>query len=424
MKNFLYNALILLVVFSSAQLFAAKDRNFDKAKENADAAFSELSEENSYQESQKDAQKAFSELDESMTKASGSTRPALSKSVLKGFGSGATEKAARLDALAQLSNAIVVTVSSKTEIAQSEVDGKYSQSLSEDIKTSSTTFLKGVSYTQPMKRSGEYQITAYMTAESVINTVTYLTKTLPESLEDLDPANYDGVLTKIYLAYSLLYAVTDAQIPDRQRYIDTLGKLKEQIEKLAKHGSIVFNARSEVSGKVDIDGATHELNKKIFLKPGKYDFTVKTDGYKTLTGSATIRKGDKKTVELILIPEKLGKKEVNLEIKCPVNIRTDIEKVLLDFNIVPTQNEVRQKIYVEVRGTSRQVDEYTRLELEIFLHTFIDGKKYKITSYKHPAFSVKRADMNERITVETRKTATAVVKKFLSSINLNEFFSE
>lgn len=424
MRHFLYNILILLIVFSTAQLFAAKDKNFDSAKENADEAFNELSGENSYKESQKDVQKAFTELDESMAKSSGSAKPTLSKSVLKGSGSGATEKAARLDALAQLSNAIVVTISSKTEIAQSEVEGKYSQSFSEDIKTSSTTFLKGVSFTQPMKRSGEYQITAYMTAESVINTVTYLTKTLPESLEDLDPANYDGVLTKIYLAYSLLYAVTDAQIPERQHYIDTLGKLKEQIEKLAKHGSIVFKARSEVSGKVDIDGAAHELNKKIFLKPGKYDFTVKTEGYKTLTGSATIRKGDKKTVELILIPEKLGKKEVNLEIKCPVDIKTDIEKVLLDFNIVPTQNEVKQKIAIEVRGTSRQVDEYARLELEIFLHTFIDGKKYKITSYKHPAFSVKRENMNERITVETRKMAAAVVKKFLSSINLNEFFSE
>ena len=424
MKNFLHNILILIVVFSASQLFAAKEKNFDTAKENADEAFSELSGENSYKESQKDVQKAFTELDESMTKSTGNARPALSKSVLKGFGTGATEKAARLDALAQLSNAIVVTVSSRTEIAQSEVEGKYSQSFSEDIKTSSTTFLKGVSYTQPMKRSGEYQITAFMTAESVINTVTYLTKTLPESLEDLDPANYDGVLTKIYLAYSLLYAVTDAQIPGRQQYIDTLGKLKEQIEKLAKHGSIIFKARSDVSGKVEIDGASYELNKKIFLKPGQYDFTVKTEGFKTLSGNASIRKGDKKMVELILIPEKLGKKEVKLEIKCPVDIKTDVEKTLLDFNIVPTQNDVKQKISIEIRGNSRQVDEYARIELEIFLHTFIDGKKYKITSYKHPAFSVKRADMNARITTETRKMATAVVKKFLSSINLNEFFAE
>ena len=85
---------------------------------------------------------------------------------------------------------------------------------------------------------------------------------------------------------------------------------------------------------------------------------------------------------------------------------------------------MKQKISIEIRGNSRQVDEYARIELEIFLHTFIDGKKYKITSYKHPAFSVKRADMNARITTETRKMATAVVKKFLSSINLNEFFAE
>ena len=310
-------------------------------------------------------------------------------------------------------------------MSQEEKDGKYSQYFKEDIKTRSDTFLKGVRFTKPEKTGNGIEITAFMTEKDVINTISYLLKTMPFDIETLPPEKFDDVLTAIYLSYSLLYAVSDAQVKERQKYINILNNLKAEIENLATSGSIYFSAKGGISGKVEISGREYALNKKIHLQPGNYNFTVKSDGYKTLGGKFFISKGDKKFVELILVPEKMGKKEVYLRVESPVRMIDDIEKTLLDFGIVPTQNkDLPHSLVVVLKGTTTKVDNYERYTLEVDVHTFKNGQKFKITHYEHKPFFVTPQNRNEKIREESRKVSTAVVKKFLSSIDLGEFFAE
>lgn len=425
MKKRIFSIFVFIsLIFAVSQLSAgSKSESFNKSKRDAEAAFAELD--------GKTPEPAAKTKEKPVQDAKNQVKPAsaeddlLSFAVLKGRGIGKDEKSAKFSALSELSSSIVVAVSSQLQISQEEKDGKYSQSLKEDIKTRSDTFLKGVRFTKPEKTGNGIEITAFMTEKDVINTISYLLKTMPFDIETLSPEKFDDVLTAIYLSYSLLYAVSDAQVKERQKYINILNNLKAEIENLATSGSIYFSAKGGISGKVEISGKEYALNKKIHLQPGNYNFTVKSDGYKTLGGKFFISKGDKKFVELILVPEKMGKKEVYLRVESPVRMIDDIEKTLLDFGIVPTQNKnLPHSLVVVLKGTTTKVDNYERYTLEVDVHTFKNGQKFKITHYEHKPFFVTPQNRNEKIREESRKVAAAVVKKFLSSIDLGEFFAE
>lgn len=389
-----------------------------------------------FSKAKRDAENAFAELDgrmpEQQPAAAQETKKAVladddlfSFAVLKGTGLGKDEKTAKILALAELGSTIVVNVSSQLVMSEEEKNGKYSQSLKEDVKIRSDVFLKNVHYTKPVKTREGVSVTAFMTEKSVINTINYLIKTMPSDIETLSPEKFDDVLTMIYLAYSLLYAVSDTQVAERQKYINILNALKGEIEKLATYGSVYFSVKPGVKGRIEIADRTFDLNKKIFLKPGNYKFSVKLDGYKNFSGSANLSKGDKKFVEIILIPENTGKKEVFLRVDSPVRMIDDIEKVLLDFGIVPTQNkELPHQLVVVLKGTAMKVDNFEKYTLEVDVHTFKNGQKFKITHYEHKPFFVTPQNRNEKIREESRKVSVAVIKKFLSSINLGEFFAE
>lgn len=429
--------LLSFFLFATLQLYAkTESENFNNIKQDAEDAFAELegripapktrpAPSTSSTETKKTGNKSVDAPGKSRENVILTDTELLSFAILKGTGVGKDEESAKLSALSELSNSIIVNVSSQVQMSQEEKDGKYSQSFKEDIKTRSNVFLKGVRFTKPTRTESGFETTAFMTEKDVINTITYLLKTIPSDIETLAPERFDDVLTSIYLAYSLLYAVSDSQVNERAKYINILNNLKAEIEKLATTGSIYFSVKTNVSGKVNIDGGEYPFNKKIHLKPGTYNFSLKADGYKALRGKISILKGDKKFVEAILIPEHMEKKKIYLRVESPVRMIDDIEKVLLDFGIVPTQdNNLPHSLVVVLKGTSTKVDNYEKYIIEIDVHTFKNGQKFKITHYEHKPFFVTNQNKNEKIREESKKISTAVIKKFLSSIDLYNFFGE
>lgn len=388
-----------------------------------------------YSKVKREAADAFAELDGSgpaisPAPAGSKGKPSIPNvdvgtAVLKGTGYGGNEKAAKMDALTQLSHSIIAQIKGETSISQAEKDGKYTETLKNDIAINSSVFLKGVEYTQPKKVKEGYEITAFMSSNAVINTIKYLLSTLPEDIEALDPVKYDSTLTTIYLSFSLLYSVSDSAVPQKQKYISMLSEVKKEIERLSSHGSIYFSGKPGLKGSIDVNGTIGQINKKIFLKPGNYNFLIKTEGYKNLKGSFYISKGDKKFVELILIPEKMEKKEVYLKVISEVRMVDDIEKVLLDFGIIPVTDEENPRwIVLTLKGNSITVDSYRKYVLEVDVHTFKNGQKYKITHYEHKPFFVTPQNEQMKIREETKNVSLQVVRKFFSSINLEEFFSD
>ena len=403
-KVFFCNLLFLLSVFAISCATAAKS-DYESVRHNASDAFAGL-------EGKEDA---FDEV--------GSGEEALFAAVLKGTGSGEDEKSAKNDALSQLANSIVADIVSKTVISQEERDGKYTESLKNDILIRSNVFLKGVLFTKPVKKEGFVEVTAFMTRNSIENTITYLLKTMPEDIETLSPEKYDDVLTMIYLSYSLLYAVSERQVPEREKYIAALSALKAEIEKLASYGSIYFQAGSGVKGEVVIDGKSYEFNKKIFLKPANYKFAVKLDGYRNVNGTVNLLKGDKKFVEIPLVPELSGNFEIFLSVESPVEMSGEIEKALLDFGISPTQKEdLPHKVVLVVKTSSVQVEGYERITVSVDINTFKNGEKFKVAHYEHKPFFATPQNRDGKVKEESRKVAPAVVKKFLSTIDLKAFF--
>jgi len=410
-------ALCILFVFVAAAPFdvSAKDA-YRKAKRGASDAFAELDggapASASPVKSEKPGKTSMPDID-------------METAPLKGTGYGTNENAARADALSHLSQSIVANVQSETKMSQQEKDGKYSESFENDIRVNSNVFLKGVAYTSPRKTDDGFKVTAYMTKEAVLGTLKYLVSTLPDDPQSLDPVKYDSVLTTVYLAYSLIFAISEKDLPERGKYISILDAVKKEIEKMATHGSLYFMAKEGTKAEISISGKKYEPNKKIFLKPGKYNFSVKSEGHRNLKGTVNLSRGDRRYVELVLIPDAIAKKEVYLNVISPVRVVDDIEKALLDFGIVPSQDEdLPHSIVITLKGTAVTVDSYRRYELEMDLHTFKNGKRFKITRYKHKPFFVTPDTEEATIRKETAKVSVQVVRKFLSSIDLNEFFAD
>ena len=130
------NILFLLLICMVSCTVSAKSENFGKARTNAVSAFAELD-------------------------GGGSGEEDLVAAVLKGTGTGEDEKSAKNDALSQLANSIVADIVSKTVISQEERDGKYTESLKNDILIRSNVFLKGVLFTKPVKKEGIVEVTAF-----------------------------------------------------------------------------------------------------------------------------------------------------------------------------------------------------------------------------------------------------------------------
>ena len=426
MRKVLFCNSLFLLIFCLVSCATAAKTDYESVRHNASDAFAEL--EGKEVEASKDEKSSIGSAKESVEAAFdevGSVDEPLFAAVLKGTGTGEEEKSAKNDALSQLANSIVADIVSKTVISQEERDGKYTESLKNDILIRSNVFLKGVLFTKPVKKDGLVEVTAFMTQNSIVNTITYLLKTMPEDIETLPPEKYDDVLTMIYLSYSLLYAVSERQVPEREKYIAALSALKAEIEKLASHGSVYFQAASDAKGEVEINGKSYELNKKIFLKPANYKFAVKLDGYRNINGSVNIFKGDKKFVEIPLVLELSGNHEIFLQVGSQVEMTGEIEKALLDFGIVPTQKEeLPHKVTVVVKAASVQVDGYERITLSVDINTFKNGEKFKIAHYDHKPFFVTAQNKSEKVKEESRKVSVAVVKKFLSSIDLQKFFEE
>lgn len=393
-----------------------------------------------YRSTKKQAADAFAELD-----GKGPARPVSSPktskkgkkkvsvpnidaemAILKGTGYGSSVKSAKMAALGELSNSIVASIKADSSFSQKEKDGKYTETLKNDIRINSAIFLKGVGFTSPKKTKNGTEITAFMTCEAVISTIKYLLSTLPNNLDVLDPAKYDVTLTTIYLAYSLLHSVSERDVPQKPKFLKILAAVKKEIEKMATHGSIFFTSdKDELKSTVKISGKEYKINEKIFLKPGKYNFSVKSVGYKNLKGNFYISKGDKRYVKLILIPENIEKTEVFVQVLSKVRVVDDVEKALLDFGIIPSKNrELPHSIVVTLKGSTVTVDKYRKYILEMDLHTFKNGQKYKITHYEHKPFFVTHQTEAAEIRKQTKKVVTAVVKKFFSSIDVSDFLSQ
>jgi hypothetical protein len=396
----------------------------------------ELSAKEAYKKAKRGAADAFAELDGGAPVSASpvkSEKPGktsmpdidMETAPLKGTGYGTSENAARADALSHLSQSIIANVQSETKMSQKEKDGKYSESFTNDIRVNSNVFLKGVAYTNPEKTKDGFKVTAYMTKEAVLGTLKYLISTLPDDLEALDPVKYDSVLTTVYLAYSLIFAISERDLPERNKYISILDAVKKEVEKMATHGSLFFMAKEGIKAEISISGKKYEANTKIFLKPGKYSFSVKSEGFRNLKGTVHLSKGDKRYVELVLIPDAIAKKEVYLNVISSVRVIDDIEKALLDFGIVPSQDEnLPHSIVITLKGTAVTVDNFRRYTLEMDLHTFKNGKRFRITRYEHKPFFVTPETEEATIRKETAKISVQVVRKFLSSIDLNEFFAD
>ncbi len=384
-----------------------------------------------YAKARKDAMSAFDELDGGGTPASGTTKAHAEKAfadldsssaLLKGVGYGKTPKQARIDALGQLSNAIVAKVKGVTTLSQEEKKGVYTEMLANDIAIQSESLLKGVKFSKPIKEGTQYKITAWMTQQAVMQTLQWLMSTMPATLDGMTNAELEKVMTSIHLTTALIYAVPPQSIPKRTKLLAQLTSLKREIEKRINFGSFIVAVSQPIKATITLNGKKIVANKRYYLPRAKYTLHFTADGYKKVSASFFLQRGDRKTVEIPLIPLMQQKVDVYVRVISPVRVIDAVEQVLLDYGMTPVQDpNVRHSVVIKMSGSTITVGGYRKYQLVMDLHAFKDGKKYKITHYEHKPFFVTPETEKQLIKKNARKVAAAVVKKFFAKINVKDY---
>jgi len=354
-----------------------------------------------------------------------SSNPADNRIILKADGYGANPEKAKKIALSQLSQTIISSVKANLEMKQEQKDGIYSESLKNDINVESNVLLKGVEYSKPVKEGKEFKVTASMSIKAVKNTLGYLVSILPENIDNQSSQQYDSILTNIYLTLALLYAVTENDISAKSSLVAAVTALKDEIFTRINFGSIVITTEPS-DAVITLSGKQYKSGSKIYLPPDQdYTFTIARDGYRNMTGKFYLYKGDKRSA-VVEMMKNLGRKvPVYVKVDAPVRLVDDVERVLLDFGIIPTEDpETPHAIMITMKGTTITVDKYRKYKLELDLHTFKNKVKYKITHYEHTPFFVTPETEESLIRENCKKVAEAVVKQFLTKIDLNDFLSE
>lgn len=411
-------ALIIALIFiwggtACASSPKKKNHGYDNARKNAMSAFDDLDGGGTTPvkagSTKSKANQAFTELD-------------TASALLKGVGYGTAPQKAKTDALGQLSNAIVAKVKGVTTLSQEEKKGVYTEMLANDIAIESNSLLKGVKFSSPVKEGKQYKVVAWMTQQSVMQTLHWLMSTMPTNLDGMTNNELEKVMTSIHLTTALIFAVPAKAIPKRDSLLNTLATLKKEIEKRVNFGSFIVSLPQKVNYTLSLNGKKIEAQKRYFLPQAKYTIHFASEGYKKISASFFLKRGDRKVVEIPLVPVLAQKVDVFVRVVSPVKVINAVEQILLDYGMTPVQDSsVRHSVVIQMSGNTITVGKYRKYQLIMDLHSFKDGKKYKIVHYEHKPFFVTPETEKQLIAKNARKVAVAVTKQFFAKINVKDY---
>ena len=223
-------------------------------------------------------------------------------------GYGHSAKEAKDAALSELSNIVISDVKSKLSSSTTVTGGKVIHDAKKALEVSSNTYFQGVTYSDAIKGSSGYEVTATLSQEATLNTLNFIKKELDKDLAKLSKSDLKRLIKMSEMGFALAN-FSDA----KRRYQDHIKVREAEVLKYLSYGQLFFRLKPK-DAKLIIDNERYEGFRTYLLPAKSYRYQVSADGYHAEEGKFYLNGAKKKDVTVTLVKKSSDGPSIYLDI--------------------------------------------------------------------------------------------------------------
>jgi len=321
-------------------------------------------------------------------------------------GQGNSIKEAKADALRQISEQIVVSITSEYNKKESVSSNIYKKNISTQLNAKSSLILKGIEYLVDTKVGSLYEIKARFTSKSYKNSVDYL-----YSLIDIDLSLLSRHKIEKLLVYTLYLKAINTLVSYDLVLRDNIKAKEDEIYRYLNLSRVSFVIKPK-DANIEIDTQLIHSNETKFFKSGSHSYVVSKKGYLTERATFSSYKGEHKVIKLSLLPDRL--KKYNFSISAQPNLKSTANAIIMDYNLSKyTKNNIMIEILEKI--SKHKMDSVVIAKVTLNYNALLDGKSIKSVKAKYKINGFME-NINHKIEEKSQKITKLAIKKLLQKI--------
>jgi hypothetical protein len=287
--------------------------------------------------------------------------------IIEAEGFGESPKEAKRSALRELSHSIVSEVNSEVSMKQVAIEGRVSKSIATELTLKSSVILRGVEYDRPQRRDNYFYTKARLTKRALRESIEVLQDRIDVKASTLNRKQIEQKLLELEILSPLALISGDSRVKN------FIVEKREEFLLQMNYGEIVFDVEPRDSV-VRISNSYYRPFESIYLKEGKYHYSVQSSGYQSQSGKLYLYKGSRDRKSVTLLAD-IG--ERSLEVDSDEAHRELIEATLRDHNILPVAKSDRYRVsYRFKKEKTVKVDGYQFYTLVVEAKLYRDGSVF------------------------------------------------
>ncbi len=277
---------------------------------------------------------------------------------LIGEGEGKTVNEARENALAVLSQQILVDVDSAVRSTVSTNNDEVNKSAEIDVQLESHIKFQGIVFEKAKRKRKIYYIRAILSDDALRQTILYLAGNLPDNIEGLTKLQISNSYHEVRQLTALLNfaAQKSLNIPGRNGIASKAANIEKQLQlRVGNYGWVRFIPPANVpfndSFTITINEQDFAVASKIFLPVGSYRYQISRDSFASESGVLRISRSREERINLALV--RLPAQPISVAIiinsaseKSRTTITRALEESLLAYQ-VQIDNKSDLKLFVD-----------------------------------------------------------------------------
>ncbi|MDR9467295.1 PEGA domain-containing protein [Marinospirillum sp.] len=330
-----------------------------------------------------------------------------------GYGSDASE--AKESALQELSQTVIAAVESDTESVTREEGDDFSSSFKNRIRVQSSSYFQGVRYSDPKETEEGVRIQASLDRSAVVSTAEQLLREIRTDLNTLSRAQVEEVRDKaVFLMAFSRYLPTNLDL-NRSEVVAEAEEIRQLALKYLNFARISFQPEPEEAS-IKIDGENLAPGEMRLLAPGNYTYEIAAEGYHSKRERVYLSKGERRRLEVALVPQREGSIAIRLENSDDSALITEARRVFNRYSIQYSEDapqvitlDVQQQFVTEISGMKIY-------NLQIAAEATVDGEVLLVR--RGSQRNVAQSQVDARLKAITR----ALVQSILTSDEAENFW--
>ncbi len=326
---------------------------------------------------------------------------------LNGDGYGKSENEARENALATLSQQILVDVDSSASAKVTEKNGTVDKSAETEVALESHIKFQGVVFEKAKRKRKTYHVRAILSDNALRQTILYLAENLPDDIDGLTRLQISDAYHEARQLRALFNfaAQQNLAIPGGNAIAKNAANVESELQlRLGNYGWVRFIPPVSVALNnnftITIDEKNVATASKIYLPVGSFRYQITRDGYATEQGILRISRGREERTQLALV--RLPKEAINVTIVVDAHDRNTsdvimraLEEILLQYNIqIVKDSPLILNANADIQANTA-VKDFEHLQVNLSLNFKRSGRTLTSSSQNIRLFDTEKIDVGQ-----------------------------